>query len=225
MGVLERFSMQGKKVVVTGGAQGIGRAGAEAMAEAGAEVGIFDLNLEIAEKTAKEIEEAYGHKAKAYRCDVTDEDAVIATFAAFVADFGTLDGVFNNAGICIHKNAEEVSKAEWCKVLDVNLNGIFVVARGGTFVPEGRKKGVHREHGFYVRHDRQCSAASGILQCFKGCRCAPDKEPCSRVGRKGHSRQLHQSRIYLYGACGKAGSGSAENLARYDSGTPYGYAG
>ena len=55
MGVLERFSMQGKKVVVTGGAQGIGRAGAEAMAEAGAEVGIFDLNLEIAEKTAKEI--------------------------------------------------------------------------------------------------------------------------------------------------------------------------
>ena len=141
MGVLERFSMKGKKVIVTGGAQGIGRAGAEAMAEAGADIGIFDLNLPVAEQTAKEIEAAYGHKAKAYCCDVTDEAAVVASFAAFVADFGTLDGVFNNAGICIHKNAEEVSKAERCKVLDVNLNGIFVVAREAArqFLKEGKK--------------------------------------------------------------------------------------
>ena len=142
MGVLERFSMKGKKVIVTGGAQGIGRAGAEAMAEAGADIGIFDLNLPVAEQTAKEIEAAYGHKAKAYCCDVTDEAAVVASFAAFVADFGTLDGVFNNAGICIHKNAEEVSKAEWCKVLDVNLNGIFcVVAREAArqFLKEGKR--------------------------------------------------------------------------------------
>ena len=133
--------MKGKKVIVTGGAQGIGRAGAEIMAEAGADIGIIDINLERAEQTAKEIAETYGCKAKAYLCDVTSEEAVADTFAQFVADFGTLDGVFNNAGICIHKNAEQVSKAEWSKIIDVNLNGIFLIATEAArkFIKEGKK--------------------------------------------------------------------------------------
>lgn len=141
MGFMDRFSLKGKKIIVTGGAQGIGKAVAQAMADDGADIGIFDLKLDTARQVAGEIAQTYGTQARAYACDVTKEEQVAAAIQAFVADFGTLDGVFNNAGVCMHKGALEVSNADWNKVANVNLNGVFLVAREAAkqFIREGKK--------------------------------------------------------------------------------------
>ncbi|MFR4987596.1 SDR family oxidoreductase [Anaerotruncus colihominis] len=141
MSFMERFSLKGKKIIVTGGAQGIGRAVSEAMADCGAQIGIFDMNIELARKTAAEISERYGAKVQAFQCDVTAPQQVDQAFCAFLDSFGELDGVFNNAGICQHKEATEVSCDEWCRVVDVNLNGIFLVAQaaGRYFINAGKR--------------------------------------------------------------------------------------
>ena len=142
MSFLDRFSLKGKKIIITGGAQGIGRAVGEAMADIGAEIGIFDVNVQLAEKTAKEISERYGTKVIAIPCDVTKPEAVDAAINAFVQEFGAIDGLFNNAGICLHKEATEVTYDEWYRVVNVNLNGVFLMARAvGRWMIENGKKG------------------------------------------------------------------------------------
>lgn len=141
MSFMDRFSLCGRKILVTGGAQGIGKVVCEALADCGAEIGIFDLQKEQAEKTAKEIEAKYHTKVRAYACNVTVPEDVDNNMERFINDFGTLDGVFNNAGICQHKDTLDVTFNEWSNVVNVNLNGIFLIARaaGRQFVKEGKK--------------------------------------------------------------------------------------
>lgn len=112
MAFMDRFSIKGKKILVTGGAQGIGKTVSECMADCGADIGIFDLQYELASKTAAELHEKYGVRAKAFRCNVTDPDEVDRCMEEFVSYFGTLDGVFNNAGICLHKSAVDATYQE-----------------------------------------------------------------------------------------------------------------
>lgn len=121
------FTLRGKVAVVTGGYQGIGKVVAGYLADAGADVAIFDLA--DASAVAAGIAREYGVRAKAYICDVTNPEAVRASIAAAAADFGGLDALFNNAGICIHEDALDVTPEKWLKVIDVNLNGVFYVAR------------------------------------------------------------------------------------------------
>ncbi|MCL2864716.1 MAG: SDR family oxidoreductase [Lachnospiraceae bacterium] len=129
MTALEKlFSLEGKVVVVTGGAQGIGRVVAQKIAEVGAEIAIFDVQGEKAKVAADEIAKATGKKVTAFEVDVTDPDAVKVAIEKAGAEMGTLDLLFNNAGIVLHKSAKEVTPAEWLKVIDVNLNGVYYVA-------------------------------------------------------------------------------------------------
>lgn len=76
MGIIEKMRLDGKKGFVTGAARGIGKCTATAFAEAGADVAIVDLDIEVAEQTAREIAEATGRKVIAIKCDVTKEDDV-----------------------------------------------------------------------------------------------------------------------------------------------------
>ncbi len=124
----EMFSLKGKTAVITSGARGIGKVVAGRMAEAGADIAIIDLPGSAAEQTANEIAEASGVKARAYFCDVTKPDEVEAAINNIAADFGGLDTLFNNAGICQHKSALEVTPEEWLKITDVNVNGVFYMA-------------------------------------------------------------------------------------------------
>ena len=141
MSFMDKFSIKGKKYIVTGGAQGIGKAVSAAMADCGAQVGIFDMNIDLARKTAAELQEKYGTKVEAFQCNVTDPAQVEQAYAAFLDSFGELDGVFNNAGICQHKAATEVDAGEWSKVVNVNLNGVFLIAQaaGRYFIEQGKK--------------------------------------------------------------------------------------
>lgn len=121
------FSLQGKVTVVTGGNQGIGKVVAHALAGQGSDVAIFDRA--DGEKTAEEIAREHGVRAKAYRVDVTEPSQVKETFAAAARDFGTLDLLFNNAGIVLHKPALECTPEDFTNVVNVNLNGVFFVAQ------------------------------------------------------------------------------------------------
>jgi len=123
------FSLDGKTSVVTGGARGIGKVVALEMANAGSNIAIVDMLDDVATETAKEIEQKHGVKAKGYKCDVTNPAQVNAVIDEIASDFGTLDVLFNNAGIVLHKPALDVTPDEWLNVINVNLNGVFFVAQ------------------------------------------------------------------------------------------------
>ncbi|MDD6448842.1 MAG: SDR family oxidoreductase [Lachnospiraceae bacterium] len=126
MGIIEKMRLDGKKGFVTGAAQGIGKCTATAIAEAGADVAIVDLNEEKAKVTAKEIAEKTGRKVIAIGCDCTKEDQVKTMVDRVVDELGGLDICHANAGICINENAEKMTYAQWLKVIDINLNGVFL---------------------------------------------------------------------------------------------------
>ena len=89
---------------------------------------IVDINLEGAEKVAKEIAQATGSKTIAVQCDVTNKDDVEAMVAKVADTYGKLDACFNNAGICLNVPAEEMTFEQWKKVIDINLTGVFLCA-------------------------------------------------------------------------------------------------
>ncbi|WP_407289521.1 SDR family oxidoreductase [Raoultella planticola] len=121
------FTLEGKVAVITGGNQGIGKIVAGYLADAGAGIAIFDMF--DASETAAGIEKEYGVKVRAYQCDVTNAEQVQETVRLAAEEMGSLDLLFNNAGICLHKDALECTPEEWRKVVDVNLNGVFFVAQ------------------------------------------------------------------------------------------------
>lgn len=120
--------LAGHHVVVTGGAQGIGRGIAERVAEAGADVTVFDLDLGGAEKTADSVRER-GSAATAVEVDVSDEDAVVAGVERTIDDLGPIHGLVNNAGIQRAIPVLETSVEEWDRHLAVNARGTFLCAR------------------------------------------------------------------------------------------------
>lgn len=119
----------GRAIIVTGAGSGIGRATAVALARAGALVCVSDVVLPAAEETAHMIAES-GGRAIALAVDVTDEDAVATMVASVVAEFGRLDGAFNNAGIRgAVRHAHDMTLAEFRRVMEINVTGVFLCQR------------------------------------------------------------------------------------------------
>lgn len=119
---------EGRTVLVTGGATGIGAASARAFAREGAVVTILDVNETEGESTAGEIQGA-GGKARFRRVDVTDEAAVRGAVEQVVAESGRLDVLHANAGIEWTKTIAETGSDEWRRVIDVNLGGMYLASR------------------------------------------------------------------------------------------------
>jgi 3-oxoacyl-[acyl-carrier protein] reductase len=122
------MSLEGKRAVVTGGGQGIGRAIAAKLASMGAEVAIVDLNREAAEAVVLELEGS-GGRARAYELNVADADAVKRVFATIAEDMGGIDVLVNNAGITRDGLLMRMSQADWESVMSVNLTGAFNCTR------------------------------------------------------------------------------------------------
>jgi len=141
MAILDRFSLAGRTAMVTGGGQGIGRALAIALAEAGADVAILDLNPETAEQVADEIR-ALGRRSLAIRADVTQRDQVSRAVQSVIDAWGSLVIGVNNAGIGRWADAESMSESDWDAVIAVNLKGVFNCAQseGRTMLAQGYGK-------------------------------------------------------------------------------------
>ena len=123
------FDLSGKRALVTGGAMGIGRACVLALAKAGADVAIIDLNESMA-NTAVEQVKALGRRAFFVRCDVSDQVQVQTMMTAVIERFGRLDIAVNNAGMVGAEGPDETqSKENWDKVIGVNLTGVWLCAQ------------------------------------------------------------------------------------------------
>ena len=135
---LDQFSLDGKVTLVTGGRQGIGKAVALALARAGSDIVILDR--QPAEDVAEQIASEAGVRAIALTCDVTDPQQVGEVVEEAARRMGSLDHLFNNAGIVLHKAALDLEPQEWRSVIDVNLNGVFWVAQAFArhLVSQGR---------------------------------------------------------------------------------------
>jgi 3-oxoacyl-[acyl-carrier protein] reductase len=121
-----KIDLNGRTAVVTGGAQGFGRAITERFVESGAKVAIWDFDQPLAEKTAKEI----GNAVSAFKVDVSDLAMVEATRDATLKAFGKIDILVNNAGIAgVNKTVWETDLDEWRKVMRINLDGPFICCK------------------------------------------------------------------------------------------------
>jgi NAD(P)-dependent dehydrogenase (short-subunit alcohol dehydrogenase family) len=121
--------MANKNVVVTGGASGIGLATARRCLEEGARVVIADLAAAENSLKAAQAADPLLNTARFIAADVTSADSVDALFRELAATWNAVDGVFNNAGIARGGPAVDVRDEDYLRVLDVNLHGVFRVAR------------------------------------------------------------------------------------------------
>ena len=128
MGIIEKFSLEGKVALITGGAYGIGFAMAEAMAQAGAKIAFNCRGQEHLEKALADYKEK-GIDAKGYLCDVTDEKQVAGMVAAIKEELGVIDILVNNAGIIRRVPMHEMEAADFRRVIDIDLNAPFIVAK------------------------------------------------------------------------------------------------
>lgn len=127
---------QGKIAVVTGGAAGLGQAFAHRLAQDGADIVIADL--ESADETVRLVTAA-GRRAHAVRCDVAAPDDVAALAREVERGLGRCDILINNAGIYPLQPFDEVSFADWKRVMAINLDSMFLTAK--AFVPGMRARG------------------------------------------------------------------------------------
>ena len=126
---LEKFKLDGRTAVVTGGGQGIGLACAEALGEAGANIIVTDRDPRMAESACAGLK-AKGYAAEAVIMDVTDSARVSQVAAELAARHGKVDILVNSAGIARSETpAEKVADEHWLNVIDVNLNGTFWCCR------------------------------------------------------------------------------------------------
>ena len=141
MSILDRFSLKGRTALVTGAARGIGRAYAQALAEAGADVAFVDLDGPGAQAAAQEVA-GLGVRTLALQTDVTDRRQVQEMVSSVVAAWGVLDIGVNNAGIARGGKAEELSEEAWDAVLDANLKSVFLCcqAEAQVMLPRGYGK-------------------------------------------------------------------------------------
>jgi NAD(P)-dependent dehydrogenase (short-subunit alcohol dehydrogenase family) len=123
--ILERFRLAGRTALVTGGGQGIGRAFCHALGEAGAKVAVVDMRMDLAEEVAHELS-AKGIDSIAVKADVTQPDQVEAMVKAVVDKWGGLTIACNNAGVGLWADAESMGYADWKRVVDIDLNAVFL---------------------------------------------------------------------------------------------------
>ena len=146
------MDLRGKNIVITGAAQGLGQKMAEALAHQGANLALVDLDHEKLQNTVRRFCLKAGGKAKDYPADVTDEKAVEGLFGNVRKDFGSVDGLINNAGtnsdglllkVVAGKVQKKMSMHDFNKVIAVDLIGVFLCGReAAAHMIEGARGGV-----------------------------------------------------------------------------------
>jgi NAD(P)-dependent dehydrogenase (short-subunit alcohol dehydrogenase family) len=127
--ILDRFRLDGRHALVTGGARGLGRVIAQALAEAGADVAIASRSLAACETAAAEIADATGRRTLGLAADITVTKDVDQMIAGVESTLGPIDILVNNAGINVRGASEQLAEADWDAVIATNLKAPFLCAR------------------------------------------------------------------------------------------------
>ncbi len=160
------MDLHGKVIVITGAAQGLGQKMAEIIAGQGAKLALLDVDHAKLQDTVRLCTKA-GAKVKDYPADVTDEPAVEALFASVRKDFGSVDGLINNAGITSDalllkvadgKVQKKMSLTEFHRVIAVDLRGVFLCAR------EAAVQMIESGHGGVIINISSISRAGNVGQ-------------------------------------------------------------
>ncbi len=126
---LNLFDMTGQTAIVTGGSKGLGKAIAEGLASAGANIALISRNGSEAEAAAEEIAENYQTQTLGLKVDVTQEAEIEAMVSTVFKSFGRIDALVNNAGINIRGPISELSLEQFREVQQVNVEGIWIATR------------------------------------------------------------------------------------------------
>lgn len=129
MNTLDRFRLDGKTALVTGCSRGIGRAMAQALAEAGADIVGMSASLEPSGSAVEGDITALGRQFKGYACDMSDRGALYAFIDQVKRDVERIDILINNAGIIVRIPAADHPDEVWDRVVEINLNAQFILAR------------------------------------------------------------------------------------------------
>ena len=129
MGVLDLFRLDGKVALVTGCRRGIGRGYARALAEAGADIVGVSASLEPSDSEVERDVTERGRSFRGYACDFADREAVHGFIERVRDDFPRIDILVNNAGTILREPAEDHGDDLWDRVIEINLNAQFVLAR------------------------------------------------------------------------------------------------
>lgn len=175
---LRNMSVFGKTILVTGGARGLGNHMARACAEAGAKtIILFDVNQELGDKAAAELNDKPGLPVSFYRVDVRDDKAIDAAVQSVTQHFGAPDVLVNAAGIADSNiKAEEYDQDMFRRLIDINLTGTFLMSKAvGRAMMEAKKPGsivlVASMSGSIVNfpQEQSCYNASkaGVIQFAK----------------------------------------------------------
>lgn len=130
-----------KVAIITGGARGIGRTIAEVLVSEGASVVIGDVNLEDVSGTAHEIEKAFGGRTVPFKLDVKKKQNILSLVDGAIKEFGKVDILCNNAGICNSPPIDEITEEEWDEMMDVNLKGVFLCCQAVMPIMKKQKRG------------------------------------------------------------------------------------
>ncbi len=128
------FRLDGRVAIVTGGAGGIGYETAKALQESGARTALVDINPDLGQKAAKELESSF------FQADLTKSEQVRKVAEQVQQKYGRLDIAFNNAGITCNVPSEDSSDDDWLRVINVNLNAVFFCCRefGKLMLQQGK---------------------------------------------------------------------------------------
>ena len=161
--------LSGKRVLITGGASGIGAATAARFLEEGAAVSVLDRSAEARERIGGELPGLSG----IFDADVADRESVQVAFAGAVRDMGAVDVLINNAGISIRHEFLDITSEEWRNVLATNLTGVFHVAQtaarhmmeqgGGVILNTASTNGTHG-HPYYADYN---ASKAGVIALTK----------------------------------------------------------
>jgi len=126
---IKLFDLTGRAAIITGGSKGLGQAMAAGLASAGADVLLTSRNSAEGEAAAKEIADAFGHRALAMAADVTSPDACQAVAQRALDEFGKIDILINNAGINIRGAIDELTYEQFQEVERTNVDGVWLMAK------------------------------------------------------------------------------------------------
>ena len=129
--MLQAFSLEGRRALVTGGNRGLGRSQVEALARSGAQVVFCGRDAALNDRVVQELADQ-GLTVHALVADITDDAAAEGLVEQTAALLGGLDVLVNNAGTCYHAPSFEVTDQEWASVFDLNVRALFVVSRAAA---------------------------------------------------------------------------------------------